>query len=167
MIISVTELRQFIDTDLTDSALELKLQALESLIRKYTNNNFQNRNKRLITDIVSGNVQLNGYIYISTDDTVQISDSIYNDGVYVISDDMNLYDENDVTVTKIEYPVDIKTGVINIMDWELKNRDKTGIQSETISRHSVTYSDTNGDNYSEGYPKSLMGFLKPYMKARF
>lgn len=41
------------------------------------------------------------------------------------------------------------------------------IQSETISRHSVTYFNMEGDNSSMGFPKSLLGFLKPYMKARF
>ena len=62
---------------------------------------------------------------------------------------------------------DIKMGVVNLMKWELNNRSKVGIQSETISRHSVTYFNMDGDNASMGYPKSLTGFLKPYVKARF
>lgn len=67
----------------------------------------------------------------------------------------------------VVYPPDIKLGVVNLMKWETSNRDKVGIQSETISRHSVTYADANGDSYIMGYPKGLMGFLKPYCKARF
>lgn len=67
----------------------------------------------------------------------------------------------------IIYPADIKLGVVNLMKWELDRRDKLGIQAETISRHSVTYADANGDSYVMGYPKSLLGFLKPYCKARF
>lgn len=66
-----------------------------------------------------------------------------------------------------EYPMDVKMGVINMLNWDLENRDKVGIQSETISRHSVTYFNMDGDNSTMGYPKSLLGFLKPYMKARF
>lgn len=66
-----------------------------------------------------------------------------------------------------EYPMDVKMGVINLMKWELNNRDKVGVASESISRHSVTYFDMTGDNSIMGYPKALMGFLKPYMKARF
>lgn len=66
-----------------------------------------------------------------------------------------------------EYPMDVKMGVINMLNWDLENRDKVGIQSETISRHSVTYFNMDGDNSSMGYPKSLLGFLKPYRKARF
>jgi hypothetical protein len=41
------------------------------------------------------------------------------------------------------------------------------VASETISRHSVTYVDQTGENTIMGYPVALMGFLKPYIKARF
>lgn len=57
--------------------------------------------------------------------------------------------------------------VVNMMQWDMENRDKVGIQSETISRHSVTYFNLDGDNSTIGFPKSLIGFLKPYKKARF
>lgn len=66
-----------------------------------------------------------------------------------------------------EYPMDVKMGAVNLLKWELNNRDKVGVASESISRHSVTYFDMAGDNSIMGYPKALMGFLKPYMKARF
>jgi len=67
----------------------------------------------------------------------------------------------------IEYPADVKMGVVNLMKWELNNRDKVGVASESISRHSVTYFDMTGDNSTIGYPKALLGFLRPYMRARF
>ena len=66
----------------------------------------------------------------------------------------------------IEYPADIKMGVVNLMKWELGRRDKMGIASESLSRHSVSYSDMTANTIA-GYPVALMGFLKPYMKARF
>lgn len=66
-----------------------------------------------------------------------------------------------------QYPMDVKMGVINLMKWEFTSRDKVGVASESISRHSVTYFDMTGDNSTMGYPRALMGFLKPYMKARF
>lgn len=65
------------------------------------------------------------------------------------------------------YPMDVKMGVINLMKWEMTSRDKVGVASESISRHSVTYFDMTGDNSAMGYPKALLGFLKPYMRARF
>ena len=46
MIISAADLKQYIETEESDPVLEVKLQALESLIRKYTNNNFQLRSIR-------------------------------------------------------------------------------------------------------------------------
>jgi len=67
----------------------------------------------------------------------------------------------------IVYPADIKMGVVNLMKWELGNREKVGIASETLSRHSVTYVDQTAANTIAGYPAALMGFLKPYQRARF
>ena len=67
----------------------------------------------------------------------------------------------------IAYPADVKMGVVNLLKWEMANRDKVGVASETISRHSVTYFNMDEQNATMGYPASLLGFLKPYMKARF
>ena len=115
MIITVDELRQHVNTEREDQALEAMLQALELSIQGYTNNSF----KRVLE---------------------------MNNG---------------------EYPMDVKMGVINLVKWELNNRDKVGVASESISRHSVTYFDMTGDNTAMGYPKAMLGFLKPYMRARF
>lgn len=115
MIMTVDELRRYVNTDEEDQVLEARLQALALLIQGYTNNNFHKYEV---------------------------------DGV-------------------IEYPMDIKMGVVNLMKWDMNNRDKVGVQSESISRHSVAYYDMGTDNSVMGYPKALMGFLKPYMRARF
>ena len=114
MIMTVAELRQFVETEMDDQVLEAMLQALELSIHGYTNNDF----KRHLT-------------------------------------------------SEGEYPMDVKMGAVNLMKWELSNREKVGVASETISRHSVTYFDMTGDNSSMGYPVALMGFLKPYKRARF
>ena len=119
---------------------------------------------------------INTPIPFKVGDTLQITDSdllpdklvtitAIDDGVITVAEE--LYDEGGVVITKVQYPYDVKMGVVNLMQWELNNRDKVGVASETISRHSVTYFDMNGDNSLMGYPKSLLGFLKPYMKARF
>lgn len=67
---------------------------------------------------------------------------------------------------EIVYPDDIKMGVVRLIEWDEKMRSKVGVQSESISRHSVTYQDQTS-NTINGYPAHLMGFLRPYMKARF
>jgi hypothetical protein len=178
MILTVAELRQYITTDEEDSVLEGKLQALELLIRAYTNNNFQVRAFRAVAVAVSEGNQLlfNSPIPFKVDDTLQITESdfmpdelvtvsaVVDSSITVIGD---LIDESGVVVTKVKYPMDVKMGIVNLMKWELDNREKVGVASETISRHSVTYVDQTGDNTIMGYPVALMGFLKPYRKARF
>lgn len=174
MIISVEKLRTYVTTNLSDEVLEEKLQALELLIRKYTNNNFQNRNIRFKRNASSTGLELSTP-YLKVENTIEISQSQYNDGVYYITsiEDENitlnkvLFDGEDILITKVEYPFDIQMGVVEMIRWDLNNRDKVGIQSETISRHSVTYFNMDGDNSLMGYPRSLLGFLLPYMKARF
>lgn len=115
MIMTVEELRGFIDTDETDAVLAVRLEAMESMIKGYTNNNF------------------NRY---------RVGDSI-------------------------AYPADVRLGVVNLIKWDMGNRDKVGIASESLSRHSVTYADMSAANTIAGYPAALMGFLRPYMCARF
>ncbi|MDO4384395.1 MAG: hypothetical protein Q4E18_00200 [Clostridia bacterium] len=175
MILTVEEYKALNPTDAqTDSALGLKLRALESAIRAWTNNNFQKRGFRFACPIYSGKLSF-ATNYISVGDTVQISDSAFNDGVYDVTakgtDEITLnetlYDEDYVLVTKVVYPPDVKMGVVNLMKWDNEKRDKIGIASETLSRHSVSYSDMTGENAVLNYPKSLLGFLTPYMKVRF
>lgn len=174
MIITVEELRRYVTTDEEDQALEAKLSALELLIRAHTNNNFQQRTVRKMADIENGRFITRNQPF-RVGDTVQVTGSAYNDGLYtvaaaetdtfaVMEEVMN---EDDLIVTKVFYPKDVRMGVVNLMRWELDNREKVGVASETISRHSVTYFSMDGENSVMGYPKSLMGFLKPYMKARF
>lgn len=174
MIIALDIYKKLVPNDQqNDQVLEMKLQALELMVRKYTNNNFQNRNVRFEC---ASNIQILDIQtpFLKVGDTVQISQSLYNDGLYVVNDTSNgitldkpLFDEGKMLVTKIEYPSDVVMGVVELMKWEMNNRSKVGIASETISRHSVTYFNMDGDNSIMGYPKSLMGFLRPYMKARF
>ena len=173
MIISVEEARKYITTTLDDPVLEAKLQALELLIRKHTNNNFQKRAFRTAGTIEDGKLYCDTAMF-KQGDTIEITGSRFNEGLYVVSeidgDVITLEDgfnESGVLVTKVAYPIDVVMGVLNMLKWDLKNRDKVGIQSETISRHSVTYFNMDGDNSVMGYPKSLLGFLKPYHRARF
>lgn len=178
MILTVAELKQYITTEETEQVLEAKLQALELLIRAYTNNNFQIRAFRAVAVASSdGNKLLfNSPIPFKVGDTLQIteSDFMQDELVTVLSVDGSsitvsgeLIDESGVVVTKVKYPMDVKMGIVNLMKWELDNREKVGVASESISRHSVTYVDQTGDNTIMGYPVALMGFLKPYRKARF
>ena len=177
MIMTVTELKKYIQTAETNSALEARLQAMELLIRAYTNNNFQKRAFRAVAVAIATGNQLvvQGRHPFKTGDTLEITESDLNvglvnvsavsDGVIMVSEE--LYDESGVVITKVVYPADVKQGVAKMLQWQFENGNKVGVQSETISRHSVTYFNMDGDNSTMGFPKSLLGFLKPYMKARF
>lgn len=178
MIITVAELRRYVNTDVEDQVLAAMLQALELSIRKYTNNNFQLRPFRTIaTATADGNKLItSGEIRFSAGDTLEISESDLMQGCLVTVESVDggtitvnepLYDESSVVITKVKYPDDVKYGVVNMVKWDLQNRDKIGVQSETISRHSVTYFNLDGSNSTIGYPKALVGFLNSYKKARF
>jgi hypothetical protein len=175
MIISVEDLIAIPDfSGKSEKALQKKLNAVEQLIRSYTNNNFQNRyvrfQARSLADRVFGTSP-----FLKVGDTVQISQSMANDGLYTITEitdtfirlDTELFEVPLNLITKVEYPEDVKNGVFELMIWEVKNRQKVGIKSETLSRHSVTYYDQDAGNQVMGYPVALLGFLKPYIKPRF
>lgn len=175
MIISAKELLEMPEFSGTpEKALQRKLNAIEQLIRSYTNNNFQNRHVRFMAGS-AGNTLFGRSEFLKVGDTVQISQSKVNDGLYCITEigdgcvqvDAELYKVPANLVTKVEYPADIAAGVVDLMKWEAINRDKVGIQSETLSRHSVTYFSQDANNQVMGYPVALMGFLKPYIKPRF
>ena len=177
MIVSIDEIMQLPEfKDQDEGVIKTKLEAVENLIRAYTNNNFQNRNIRFAANSAADRIYgLSEFMKVG--DTVQISQSLVNNGLYVITEintdedwirvDKELFTFDYNLVTKVEYPQDIKMGVINLLKWEIENRSKVGIKSETLSRYSVTYYDQDSNNSVMGYPVALLGFLKPYMKARF
>lgn len=174
MIISVEKAKSLITfPGWTDEKIELKLKAVEQTIRAYTNNNFQDRGFRIKADIWAGDLMSDSPIPFDVDDTVQISESRYNKGLFtvsVVSDDTtfnvneDIRNEDGVLVTKIVYPADVIDCCVNLMEWEVNYRGKVGIKSETLSRHSVTYEDSA--TMFMGYPASLLGCLKPYRKCR-
>lgn len=176
MLIIVNDLKKLYPKfkDVDSKVLERKLMSIENTIRQHTHNNFQNRLVRFETSIKGGVIQATSP-YLKTDDTIEISDGI-NKGLYTITSvkdvikvDGSLYDYEKQLITKVEYPMDIVEGAIDLLDWELlqKGKEQTGIASESISRHNVSYVQRTDDNMINGYPKELFNFCKNYMKARF
>nr|DAL83096.1 MAG TPA: head to tail adaptor [Caudoviricetes sp.] len=176
MILSVERAKWLIDfKDWPIERIEQKLKAIEQTIRSYTNNNFQNRKIRSAGVVSSSKLNVINKLYgLSIGDTVQITESMFNDGLYTVKGieenaivlDKELIDECYALITKVEYPDDVIECCINLCEWEVKNRGKVGIKVETLSRHSVTYFDQDASNQMNGYPVSLLGCLKPYRKAR-
>ena len=173
MIISLEDAKTLVDfKNWTDDRISMKLKAIEETVRKYTNNNFQNRfirgecavdEQSMIYGIIPG---------LKAGDTIQISESKFNAGLYVVDAisgdqiivDKELITESHILVTKIEYPDNVVECCINLLEWSITHGQKVGIKSETLSRHSVTYEDS-GTLY-DGYPIGILNGLKLYKKAR-
>lgn len=159
--------------NIPEETLKLKMSAIESAIRGYTNNNFQNTKVRFECKSRE-NVLFSYNDNIKIGDTIEISQSVSNNGLYVVTDikDRNTYVDSQLSeneynlVTKIEYPPDILDGSLSMLKWNLNNAEKIGVESESLSRHSVTYFNVDKTNTVSGYPISIMGFCTPYMRAK-
>lgn len=171
MIITIEELKTFSElSDLPNDQLSTMCEGIEDFIRQYTNNNFTVKNVTFNTPSTNGKLATVSPLF-KVGDTVLISNSKFNDGVYVINDldgtlDKELFDDDNNKVTLVKYPPAVKLGVVKLLQYNAKMDDKVGISSESLSRHSVSYAQPSNDSVG-GYPASLMSFLKPYMKARF
>ena len=171
MIVSIEELKTVSElSNIPDEELTLMSEGVEDFIRQYTNNNFINRNITFNTPSVEGKLEMVSPL-IKVGDTILISNSQYNNGVYVLNSEngtlnRELFDCDNNKVTLIQYPNTVKLGFIKLLKYNAKMDKKVGISSESLSRHSVTYAQPDNNSIG-GYPSHLMSFLKPYMKARF
>ena len=172
MIISVENLKKQIDCGTaTNDLITAKLEAIEAVIRAYTNNNFQQRGIRFAGRSEDMNVYGSPQFF-SVDDTVQISGSGVNDGLYQITMvdtdhielDKPLMSTEFNLVTKVKYPADVIQCAVDLYQWKQTMGEKVGIKSETISRHSVTYEDSA--TLFMGYPVGILNGLQLYKKAR-
>lgn len=171
MIVTIEELKNVGElSNITDEQLTIMCEGVEDFIRQYTNNNFINKNITFNAPSKNGKLETVSPLF-KVGDTVLITKSQYNNGLYVIETldgtlNKELFDCDENKVTLIQYPQAIKLGVVKLLQYSVKMDSKVGISSESLSRHSVTYSQPSNDSIG-GYPASMMSFLKPYMKARF
>lgn len=176
MILSQNELVElFPDEDANE--LVRRMAAIEAAIRSNTNNNFQQREIRLTaTDIVDGKIQATSP-YLKAGDTIMISKGV-SKGLYTIKSidiiggiEVNepIFDSKNNVITKVLYPADVVQGCIEMLRWDISEaaeKAREGIQSETLSRHSVSYGNL-ADSTLSGYPSYLLSFLSPYRKPIF
>lgn len=187
MLMTVEELRKYIQTDEPDEMLAARLEALELTIRRYTNNNFIKRGIWIEADVMAGVFMSESLIPFEAGDTIMIAHSDLQAGwlctVNEVTDDTTftvkeeVADEDAIRLYKVVYPMDVKLGAVNILKWQLRaeaaaagDTSKKDIQSETLSRYSVTYATDASESDIEakfGVPKKLVACLKLYKKARF
>lgn len=176
MIITLAD-AQKIDPNVTQSYLD----GLEVAIRQLTNNKFLNKaiSYRGLTVSDESIVGLKkAGVYLRVGDTVQLSYTGVNDGLYVVEELFNSNVTLDTdklfngvyvqgTITKVEYPADIVEGVKKLIQYDVEMAGKMGVKSETVSRMSVSYFDMNSSENVNGYPSAYMDFLKKYRKLRW
>ena len=172
MIMTIAELKMHVDCGTaTVDQITAKLEAIEAVIRAYTNNNFQQREIRFVGQSEQ-NKLYGSPRFFAVGDTVQISESGVNDGLYIVSAvnddhielDKPLFDVELNLVTKIKYPADVIQCAVDLYKWKQNMGEKVGIKSETISRHSVTYEDSA--TLFMGYPVGILNGLNLHKKAR-
>lgn len=175
MVVSIADAVRAIGQEIPEEVLKRKILAIESLIRDETGNGFQDRHARFYAESKEyGLVCVFGSSFLEAGDTVEIGESV-NAGLFTVAEltqslirlDRKLYPAKSNMVTKIVYPPAVQEGVLQMLQWDFNMRSKVGIKSETLSRHSVSYYDMDAGNSQNGYPRSLLGFLEPYYKARF
>lgn len=160
-----------------DKITQSELDSLESSLRALTNNHFQVRAIRYHDLEFSGNQIIakdNRIIGIKQGDTIQVSGSILNNGLYVVSSiddsiitvehEVHEFYESSAFLTLVTYPAEIKAGVIKLIKYDAEMIGKTGVKSRTISRMSESYFDA-ADTIN-GYPAHLMSFIEPYRCLR-
>lgn len=176
MIINLADAQE-LDANITQN----DLNAYEQMVRQLTNNKFQNIKIRYIGIATSNNNQINLGTppeWLRVGDTIEISRSDVNDGLYVITEinettltveggDLLTGNFGKAFVTKIEYPADIRMGIEGLIRYNAKMSKKAGIKSEAIARMSVTYYDVNANDNAEGFPSSKLNFLRKYEKMRW
>lgn len=178
MIIPLEEAKKLWE-DKTDEEIKRELLAIEVMIRNKTNNKFHDTRVRFKgTAKFKGNKIYGPFkdLLFRLGDRIEVSKSILNEGLFDITDitdeyiviDEELEDlETDALITKVKYPEDIRKGIVDLIRFDLNMADKVGIKSETISRYSVQYFDVGKKENVEGYPISLMEFIKKYRKIRW
>lgn len=172
MIITVEKLKEQVNCGTaSDDLITAKLEAIEAVIRAYTNNNFQQRSVRFAGRSEDSDVY-GSPRFFAVGDTVQISESGVNDGLYTITAvyddhielDKSLFSVDCNLVTKIKYPADVVQCAVDLFKWKQTMGDKVGVKSETLSRHSVTYEDSA--TLFMGYPTGILNGLNLHRKAR-
>lgn len=177
MIMTVDKIKTQCDCGgMDDGLIKSRLNAIEAVIREFTHNNFQNRDIRFEASSDSYDLMCKPS-FIKVGDTVQISQSKVNDGLYVVeavSDDgltvdRELFPVPFNLVTKIEYPADVVQCAFDLFEWKKNFGAKIGIksESETLSRHSESVSYEDSATLFMGYPVGILSGLSLHKKARW
>jgi len=176
MIWSVSELRAFDElAGVSDARLALMEQAVEDLVRGATGNPFVVRGASYDAFAFEGGVA--GAIpagAFAPGDTVLVTESDGNDGLHQVTSttdgvwvDPQTTGAGRLRATLVRYPAAVRMGALQLLIYRARRgaAETAGIQSETISRHSVSYA-LPGEGAIGGFPPELTAFLTPFRRAQ-
>lgn len=161
------------------SITQADLDALEQKVRTLTNNKFhhshiKNHNLALMDNQIITTDELIGF---KEGNRIEIVGTKYNDGLYniiavddhtiTVNADFILETNKEAFVVRIDYPVDLANSLKEIIRYQTKMANKTGVKTERVSRTSVTYHDVNSTDNIEGIPSSYWSFIRKYRKIRW
>jgi hypothetical protein len=172
MILTLREAR-VVDPNITQAALD----GIEVAIRNVTHNSFRDYafETKGLTFFTNPETQKTfiGFSkpvdFFSRGDTIQVTDTAKNDGLYVVTEVVDMYavgvdkkvraagEFPNAFAVLVDYPPDVKDGVRKLIAYDRDHAGKAGIKSETIARMSVTY-----QGETDGYPKELLAFMRRY-----
>jgi hypothetical protein len=139
-------------------------------------------------DTITIDIATNGVGFVASQfkdgQTVQVQGSFNNNGFFdvetVTSTVMTLYAQakrpyfqtlvtegytvypRNIFIEKVVYPPALKNIMAQMINYKLASHDY-GVQSETVSRYSVTYN----TEYANGYPKTIMSSLNRWRRPIF
>lgn len=169
-------------TDMSDAHISLLLLDMPNRLRNATGNKFIKDAVQIISTGISFDEEDNeitvdvspvttGFV---EDDNLLVEGSVKNDGYFTADDvaattievDEDLVDEDldeEVTISYVFWPRDVKQIVVNMMRYDIIEREKKkGLASESIGDYSVSWGETG--NVFQDYPKDIVGGLLGYMK---
>lgn len=157
-----------------------QIDAFEVMVRNYTHNHFQVKGARFYDLVITTTgISIQAPNWIDVNDTLEISETLFNNGVYTVSaitdTEIKLTGSKKLrpeTADKayaslVSYPADIAQGILKLIKYDYKMGDKLGIKMESISRMRTDYYDISTGENAEGYPKALMAFLTKYEKIQW
>lgn len=181
MIATLSEIKALLGITSTtnDTRIESNIPLIEQAICNHCRNDFIDKRNGVFTVKVYGTITVSesaktielptSHDFIAGDD-IRIYGSIRNDGAYRI-DSVNsntltidsVYslkdDESVALVLKVNYPIDLKTIVANIVSYNINDKIDKTMKTEKIDDYSYTMSDN-----INGYPSSLTNGLNNYRK---
>lgn len=170
----VKEILGLVSDDSKDSLIRTLIPIVQSSVISHTRNYFTNIGIQIVSSklsfvaadkkIILGQESFTDYFF--TEGDYKITDSKHNDGVYeigtisatelVVKDSSFKFPvdeaaENTITITKMNFPEDIKVPVALYIDKLIKKRDTSVVSESLPGGYSITYKDQSENSWLKSF----------------